>query len=121
MKATSQVKRTPWGEAVRVLATMFLLLACADLAFPQFCGEDNEPLFPQHAASATFGHADESREPQRQSAPTEDCFCCCSHIVSEEPQSRLGALALVSGSEGVIRPSTPVAPTQIHFRPPRLA
>lgn len=120
MKVSWQQKRTPWRETVRVIAVMFLLLAFADLAFPQICGEDNEPLFPQRSA-VTFAHADESGEPLPHPMPTEDCFCCCSHIVSEEAGSPLGELAIVSGSDRIVPPRIPLAPLTFLFHPPRLA
>ena len=121
MRAESHQKRTLWRETVRVLAVMFLLLACVDLTFPQICGEDNEPLFPQRNAASTFGHADESGDPLPHPAPTEDCFCCCSHIVSEEGNGPLDELAQVSGSASVLPPAIPLAPVELLFHPPRLA
>jgi hypothetical protein len=101
---------------------MFLLLACADLAFPQLCGEDNEPLFPIRSATAsTLAHADASGEQQPHQAPAEDCFCCCSHILSAESTSPLTELAIVSDSERMTQPGVPIAPLTLLFHPPRLA
>ncbi|HEV7767171.1 MAG TPA: hypothetical protein VGQ76_19375 [Thermoanaerobaculia bacterium] len=115
-------RRTRWRTTVRVLAVMFLLLACADLAFPQVCAEDNDPMFQTEAAAvATFGHVDKSGEPQPHRAQTEDCFCCCSHILSSESGSPLAELTLVSASDPIVAPSVALAPLQILFHPPRLA
>lgn len=120
--STRECKRRPWRETVRVLAAMFLLLACADLAFPQLCGEDNEPLFRiQSAALFTLMQADASGEPQPHRAPAEDCFCCCSHILSAESTSALTELAIVSDSERMMQPAVPVAPLMLLFHPPRVA
>lgn len=118
---TRQRKRTPWRETVRVLAVMFLLLACADLAFPQLCGEDNEPLFPTQASGSGFAHADASGEPQPHQPPAEDCFCCCSHILSAEATSPLTEMAMVSDSERMTQALVPLAPLTLLFHPPRLA
>ena len=118
---TRERKRTPWRETVRVLAAMFLLLACADLMFPQLCGEDNEPLFPIQSPASSFAHTDASGEPQPHRANTEDCFCCCSHILSAESTSPLTELAIVSDSERMTPPPVPVAPHTLLFHPPRLA
>lgn len=120
MRLERQQKRTLWRETVRVVAIMFLLLAIADLSFPQICSEDFEPLFPQRATS-TFAHADDSGVPLPHPTPTEDCFCCCSHIMSEDSGSPLSKLAIVSGSDPVVLSALPPDPVQLLFRPPRLA
>lgn len=122
MPTRSKRTRTIWRETYRVVAVLFLLLAAADLAFPQICGEANEPLFlEQSAAATTFDHADDSGEPQPHRRPTEDCFCCCSHIVSEDSAATLSSLALISESDPNIPPGVPLAPIQLLFHPPRLA
>lgn len=122
MPTKTQRKRTHWRETVRVLAILFLLLACADLAFPQLCAEDNEALFPsQAAATASFAHADATGEPQPHAPQTEDCFCCCSHVISTGTGSPLEALALVSGCDPTGSSGVPPTPARILFHPPRLA
>ena len=120
MRLERQQKRTFWRATIHVVALVFLLLAIADLSFPQICAEDFEPLFPQRAAS-TFAHADDSGEPLPHPTPTEDCFCCCSHIMSEESGSPLSKLAVVSGSDPAVLPALPLDPVQLLFHPPRLA
>jgi hypothetical protein len=102
----------------RVVAAVLLLLASADLAMPQFCEEDSAPLVP---VAQTLGHAEGSPEPQSDHASAEDCFCCCSHIVSEELESPLGALALVNIPARTTPSDVPFAPLGFLFRPPRLA
>ena len=122
MKTISQQKRTPWRATVRMVAIAFLLFAGADLAFPQVCGEEAEALFPsQGKASTTFAHEDDSGEPAPHAASTEDCFCCCSHIVSDDGASPLGKLAILTAPDLVAPPSVPLAPQQRLFHPPRLA
>lgn len=110
-----------WRATRRVIAIVFLLLATADLALPQICGEDSEPLFPTRSAASAVLPADESGE--REPVPTraEDCFCCCSHIVAEDSASPLCQLAIVSGSGRVAISAIPIAPAQVLFHPPRLA
>ena len=120
MRLEQREERTLWRATVRVVAIMFLLLAIADLSFPQICAEDFEPLFPQRATS-TFAHADDSGAPLPHPTPTEDCFCCCSHIMSEDSGSPLSKLAVVSGSDPAVLPALPPNPVQLLFRPPRLA
>ena len=118
MNVVKQSRRTAWRNIIRLVAGVFLLFAFADLAFPQICAEDAEPLFAV-AAQAT------GTEPPADSAPTpppaEDCFCCCSHIVSEAADSPLAALAAVSESTHGAAPRLPFAPVQLLFHPPRLA
>ncbi|HYR28037.1 MAG TPA: hypothetical protein VEU30_06195 [Thermoanaerobaculia bacterium] len=104
-----------------MIAVVFLLLAVADLAFPQICGEDSEPLFPARTAASAVIPADDPGEPEPAPARAEDCFCCCSHIVAEDSPSPLGQLAIVSGSGRIAPPSVPIAPVQVLFHPPRLA
>ena len=106
---------------MRVIAVVFLLLAIADLAFPQICGEDSEPLFPARTAASAVVPASDAGEPQPAPMPVEDCFCCCSHIVAEDSASPLDQLAIVSGSGRIAPSAVPVAPVQVLFHPPRLA
>lgn len=118
MKARRQEKRTPWRETVRVIAVVFLLLATVDLAFPQLCGEDNGLLFPRQTAGS--GPADDANLPGNPLPPADDCFCCCSHILSADFVSPLGAPVFLSDSEHNARPHLPLAPVQYLFHPPRL-
>lgn len=120
MKLTVGRKGTRGQQMLRVIAAMILLLAGADLAFPQTCGEDNEPLFPQQNAASTFAHTDGSGDPLAHPEPIEDCFCCCSHIVSEGSESPLGKLMIASGADQVVLSRIPLAPVQLLFHPPRL-
>lgn len=99
---------------------MFLLFAAADLAFPQLCAEENESLFAVQKA-AMFAHAGESSDEQPHLPAAEDCFCCCSHIVSASMTSPLNALAIVSSPNVFPAPSVSAAPARHLFRPPRLA
>lgn len=110
-----------WRRTVRAVAVFFLLFACADLAFPEICSEDNARLLPQQSATTPFSHGDDSGEPQEHRSSTEDCFCCCSHIVSSSFDPSLGAPAIVSSSDPVAAPGIPLAPLQLLFHPPRLA
>lgn len=120
MPTRSKRTRTNWRHTVRVLAVTLLVLACADLAFPQICGEVNEPLFKQSGAT-TFAHASDSGEPQPHRTPTEDCFCCCSHIVSAPTAAALSVLTKISKSDLDVSPAVPPVPILILFHPPRLA
>ncbi len=108
-------------EIFRVAALALLLLAVADLALPQLCGEANESLFAAETVAGAVGHADGSGESLPHQAPSEDCFCCCSHIVSEDSASPLHRFAIVSGSGRIALPSVPAPPLQLLFHPPRLA
>jgi len=110
-----------WREIVRVATIALLLLAFADLAFPQICGEESGPLFPTRSATSDFAQAGESGEPHPGPRRAEDCFCCCSHIVAEDARSPLDQLSLVSDSDRTAAPTVPTAPVRILFRPPRLA
>lgn len=102
----------------RVAAVLLLMLGATDLAFPQICGEDSGPVFPQEQrASWSVGEdGDPSRVPLRE----DDCFCCCSHILSAEGQPVQG-LALVTGSPYLHPHTTFFSPARSLFRPPRLA
>lgn len=119
-KRESERQGTRERTIVRTVATMFLILAVADLAFPQLCRKDSEPLFQASSARAfvtTSGHGEERPAAHQ----TEDCFCCCSHIESPDPGAPLGALALVSEPPAGAPITIPVAPGPYLFRPPRVA
>ncbi len=111
MSTASQEKETYWRGTVRVVAVLFLLLTSADLAFPQFCPGDNRQWFAQG----------ESDQPKPHPAAAEDCFCCCSHLVSSSFASSLGALAILSSPDESAPAAVPAATLQLLFRPPRLA
>ena len=108
-------------DTFRVAAVVLLLLAFADLSMPQFCDEDNVPLFPAESVAQALGHAQDPRDTESKRAPAEDCFCCCSHIVSEELASPVGTLAFVSAPARIMPADVPLAPVGFLFRPPRLA
>lgn len=110
-----------WRITVRAVAFFFLLLAFADLALPQFCREDSSPLYEPQAATASFLAGSSAHQSEQHSIAEEDCFCCCSHIVSEEAASPLGALAWLSGSHEPLRVAVPSAPVRVLDHPPRLA
>lgn len=121
MRMRRSEKRIQWRGAIRVIAAMFLLFSLADLAFPQICGEDNEPLFPAQAAASAVVPGDDASKPQAAPTRAEDCFCCCSHIVAEDSPSPLQSLTLASDPGRIIPPAVPTAPVRFLFRPPRLA
>jgi len=122
MKATNQRQRNRWRATVRIVAVMFLLLAGADLAFPEICSEGHEPLLEgQTASTVRLTLGDDSGEPRPQRVPKEDCFCCCSHIVSSPFASSLDALAVVSSADPVLSPDVRPASIRHLFRPPRVA
>lgn len=108
-------------DTFRVAAAVLLLLAFADLSMPQFCDEDSAPLFPAESVAQTLAHAEDPREPESDRAPAEDCFCCCSHIVSEDLASPAGTLAFVTAPVLAMPADVPPAPVGFLFRPPRLA
>ena len=112
MRVKIQQERAQWRVVMRLVAIVFLLLACADLAFPDACEEDSQPLFAQ-SAGGPFAPAD--------APPAEDCFCCCSHILSAEFSSPLGQLALLSGSDQIASSLSPYPPAKLLYHPPRSA
>jgi hypothetical protein len=119
-KNGEQMKSERWRVVVRAVAFGFLLFAVTDLTFASWCQEDSAPLFAAPAPQPAMGHTDVPHESEQHPASTEDCFCCCSHIVSEDLSAPLGAPALLSVPHETARPSVPAAPVRHLFRPPRL-
>ena len=111
--------RNRWRAVVRAVAALILLMAAADMAFPQLCRE-NESTVPAASSSSAILTApaddDSSNQTQR-----EDCFCCCSHIVSAEPQTLLTSLPATTTRLPGRALGSPSVPVQSFFRPPRLA
>lgn len=120
MSMTPQRKRTPWRETVRVVAVIFLLLTCADLAFPQYCSEDNESVFRAQAASALSIHAQESADGPLHNQSTQDCFCCCSHVVSS-PFVSFAHVSVISVATEPVAKDVPVTSVTDPYPPPRVA
>lgn len=110
--------RTRWRTTVRTVAFLLLVITAVDLAVPRLCGEESAPLFRLHSLAATFD------APQDQQAPapsTEDCFCCCSHVMGTKVHAPLTSLALLTGSDTRALPRLPLPPVRLHFHPPRIA
>lgn len=118
-RAAASRGRKHWRTIVRAAAVLLLMLAAADLALPQICRKNASRLPAAQAASLQAqqdGGNRGSDETQR-----EDCFCCCSHIVSAEPQTLLTSLPTTESDcfgRNLDEPSVPVLSL---FRPPRLA
>lgn len=116
---TQQRATGAWRTIMRVVAVLFLLLAAADLAFPEICRENKTSLSTssaEMAVAAAHTDGDASNQTSR-----EDCFCCCSHIVSAEPQTLLSPIPETSGTIAGHIPASPSVPTLSFFRPPRVA
>jgi hypothetical protein len=116
----------------RAIAIYFLLFTVADLATPHLCGEELDG-FPKSASiaegaetatehsaissTAADRHEDESSSP----APlSEDCFCCCSHILPGA-HFTVGNLTLQTMMSEPSISFLPTAPSNKPFRPPRLS
>lgn len=104
---------------LRAAAVVLLMLAAADLAFPQICRENASglPAAPLAASLEAQQHEGSGNDDMQQ----EDCFCCCPHIVSVEPQTLLTSLAGTDGALAARNPGEPSASLLSLFRPPRLA
>lgn len=109
---------TRWRAMVRAVAFLFLVITGIDLAVPRLCGEENAPLFRVHSFAATF---DGPQDQQAPALPTEDCFCCCSHVIATGVHASLTSLALLTASDTSAVSRIPLPPGQLHFHPPRIA
>ena len=114
MKASTRAR-----GVFRVAAVLLLLLGAVDLAFPQICGEDSGPLFSQNESRA-WTEGEQSQLPQREELPDEDCFCCCSHILSVDGTASIQVLAPSTDSPLFGADRLTATPFDSPFRPPRL-
>ena len=103
----------------RVAAVLLLLLGAADMAFPQICGEDSAPLFSQ-SESRAWTDGEKSHVPPREELPDDDCFCCCSHILSVDGTASIQVLAPSTDSPQFGADRITATPFDSPFRPPRL-
>ena len=115
---SSTPTRTRWRTIVRAVAFLFLVLTGIDLTVPRLCGEENAPLFRMHSSAL---QDDAAQDPQSPALPTEDCFCCCSHVLAAEGHARLTALTLLTVSDTRAWSRIPLPPIRLHFHPPRIA
>lgn len=104
---------------LRAAAVLILMLAAADLAFPQICRENASRLPTAPLAASLQAQQDEGSG--NHDTQQEDCFCCCSHIVSAEPQALLRSLPGTQGALAARNLGEPSVPVLAFFRPPRLA
>ena len=114
----SKPTRTRWRTIVRAVAFLFLVITGFDLALPRLCGEENAPLFRVHSLAA----ADDAAQDQQPSPlPTEDCFCCCSHVLATAGHAPLASLTLLTVRDTRASSRIPLPPIRLHFHPPRIA
>lgn len=69
------------GRVARMVAVFFLLWTAVDLTIPSVCAIDQQPGSGNARRESTVLTAGGST----QTAPndgTEDCFCCCHHVMS---------------------------------------
>lgn len=79
---------------VRFTAVFFLLYTFADITLPQyFCSSDAELVFNNNSVNVIDNEADENnnetiissnqqdQQKQEEMPHTEDCFCCCAHVL----------------------------------------
>lgn len=114
-------RKATCARVFRVAAVLLLLLGAVDLAFPQICGEDNGPVLSQSQSRTSSGSDPRSDSSQQQEGRDEDCFCCCSHILSVEPTAPLQALVPSNESPLPNPDRVTASPFDSPFRPPRLA
>lgn len=112
-------QRSVWRTTLRVVATGLLLFAFADLSFPELCTEETGTL-PSGIDAANISHAGESSDSAPGPSSVDDCFCCCSHVVSEPFAAPLGAADLLMAAQNTLPPAIRPAPARIPFHPPRL-
>ena len=68
------------GRPARVIAVFFLLWTGIDLVNPNLCGSDQQ-TGPRSALTQSVVISGGSSQATR-NGDTEDCFCCCHHLVS---------------------------------------
>jgi hypothetical protein len=119
------------GISLLLLVLCFFDLAIADVFFPGSCERESEILPLVTAASTTANlelsnllitdFQQENRQAPAKSSPgEEDCFCCCTHIVSVAFYKF--ARPLLQTEPIASYPlSIPTAPHIKLFHPPRLA
>ena len=115
----SERRPARWQRTIlRIAAFVLLVLAAADLAMPQLCGED-QPLMQGQASTLrlTAPSADEDQPPVQQH---DDCFCCCAHILAGHT-----FVLAIAGTHNTIPQSvtTQSLPSIVHLidLPPRAA
>lgn len=79
---------------VRFIAVFFLLYTFADITLPQyFCSSDAELVFNNNSVNVvykeswnddtetTISNNQQDQHEQEEKPHTEDCFCCCAHVL----------------------------------------
>lgn len=126
------------GRVVRAVAVFFLLFTAADIALPQyFCGEEigGLPLKSRAAAAGATGNRevgdsafvsrpDNSRPDQpsdpQQDQHSEDCFCCCAHVLPSLCINGAKVAELRSPAYPSMSGSIPSPPAKSTYHPPRI-
>jgi hypothetical protein len=115
--------RTPHHWLFTVAAVFLLLFTAVDLAYPAMCAEDGgvDPVVISRGSSATATLTASASE-TRGDAPagSDDCFCCCEHVIAAAvfhvavPEGSASTRFALTADRVTVAP--PVA-----FHPPRLA
>ncbi len=123
------------GRVIRAVAILFLLYTGGDILLPQyFCrGEEigglplstsvviDKKSADTHQAFNVSSNPTRPDEPHEQAPHTEDCFCCCAHVLPSFGISgsvNYESSQSANNSEMNSLPSPPLPHT---YRPPRFA
>lgn len=110
--------RRRWCAIMHVVAFVFLVITAVDLASPQFCGEETAPLLRAPLSAAMIDTDSHSQPPTSRS---EDCFCCCSHVVHVGIAARVTSPAILGATMRAAAPQVPLTTPRPLFHPPRAA
>jgi hypothetical protein len=123
------------GRLFRSVAFLFLLFTALDITSSELCHERLEELLTSCPSISNYGEGQQNKEftANDQTTPgqsdkhpdqeqhTDDCFCCCAHVLPVSVFSCRGRSELISLSIPLREASIPSAQLEGLFRPPRLS
>jgi hypothetical protein len=124
------LRRVSWS---RLVAVLLLLWGMCDLTVPGFCQTDftdletvatqmqassNVDALPQHAVTST--QQDQKHAPLPADSDSDDCWCCCSHIVTTPSMVSLVSLDIVLDHPVLAHEEGPTWRVSEFFQPPKI-
>ena len=123
------------GRLQYSIALFFLIFTVADILLPQFCNHEDDLIAPITSPNKNLVRNDSqltpveiafraddsgSQQAPEQTSDTEDCFCCCSHLLPARSFSP-GIESIKPSPNRIKIPFLPAAPPRGQFHPPRSA
>jgi hypothetical protein len=113
----------------RFMAAILLLWGLCDMTVPGICKTDFSDISSAVQATSSVGHgtfqisalhSNQKQAPAQPGGDSDDCWCCCSHIVPAVPQVSLVSFRRTVDEQPTLRTGVPRWRASEFFQPPKI-